>query len=866
MSINSFRLPGFIISLFLLFSAAYSHAQVLVGQTQAIDLEKPAEYTIGGMTVSGSNNFDSEAVILFTGLTVGDKVMIPGDRIAQAIKNLWKQQLFSDIKIRVAEVRPGNVVFLNIELGERARLSKFKFTGVTKGEVDDIKPKINLKLGTILTENVLQITENIVTKFYVDKGYMKTRVSIVQTPDTILYNSIILDIKVNKGKRVKIKNIQFERIKGTSVARVKGNKWYEIYKRDPNKELTNGQLLRAMKDTKIKKRYRIFSTSKFLDKNYKKDKAKVIDKYNARGYRNAKIVSDTVIYDSAANTVSIKMKLDEGNKFFFRNIRWVGNTKYSAELLNGMLGIKKGEIYNKETLQERLVINANSTDVSSLYLDDGYLSFQAVPVEVAVENDSIDFEIRVFEGKQYRINKVILIGNSKTNDHVAMREIWTRPGDLFSRSDIIRTQRELSQLGYFDPEKMGVNPIQNPKNGTVDIEYTVEEKPSDQVELSGGFGAGRVVGTLGLSFSNFSLRNFFKKDAWAPLPSGDGQRLSVRAQSNGTYFQSYNLSFTEPWLGGKKPNAFSVSFSHSVQTNGQRKYNKVDGEKVLNADRQSLLISGISVGIGKKLQWPDDFFSIYHQLQYQYYQLNNFSNVFSFANGYSNSINYMLNITRRSDDQPIFARSGSILSYTFKATPPYSLFSKKDVSAMTDQQKYKFVEYYKMKFTSSFFTQITKNLVLNTRAGFGFLGKYNSKYGPAPFERYYLGGSALTGFSLDGREIIGLRGYDDYSLAPSTGGLIISKYTAELRYLLSPNPSATIFVMGFLEAGNTWNQSRDYNPFVVKRSGGVGARVFMPMFGLLGLDYGWRFDDVTGRPDMAKGQFHFTIGMNLGEL
>ncbi len=864
MRIKSIIFSGFFISLFLLVSTA--NAQVLIGSSNELNMDKPTEYTIGGISVSGSNNFDSEAVILFTGLSVGDKVLIPGDRIAAAIKNLWKQQLFSDIKIRVAEIRPGNVVFLNIELGERARLSKFKFTGVSKGEVDDIKPKINLKLGTILTENVLQNTQNIVTKFYVDKGYMQTKVNIVQTTDTILANSIILDINVNKGKRVKIAKIEFERIKGTTKAKVKGNKWYEIYKRDPNKELTNGQLMRAMKDTKVKKPYRIFSSSKFLEKNYKQDKAKVMDKYNARGYRNAKIVADTVIYDSVSNSVSIKMKLDEGNKFFFRNIRWVGNTKYNTELLSGMLGIKKGDIYSKETLQERLVINQNSTDVSSLYLDDGYLSFQAVPVEVAVENDSIDFEIRVFEGKQYRINRILLMGNTKTNDHVVLREIRTRPGDLFNRSDIIKTQRELSQLGYFDPEKMGVNPVQNPKNGTVDIEYTVEEKPSDQVELSGGFGAGRVVGTLGLSFSNFSLRNLFKKDAWAPLPSGDGQRLSLRAQSNGSYYQGYNFSFTEPWFGGKKPYSLSVSLSHSVQTNGYTKYEKVNGVKTLNPLRQSLLISGVSVGIGKQLQWPDEYFQIYHQLSYQYYQLNNFNNVFSFANGYSNNINYTLNISRRSDDQPIFARSGSIISLTFKGTPPYSLFSNKDVSTMTDQQKYKFVEYHKWKFTSSFFTQLSKNLVLNTRAGFGFLGKYNAKYGPAPFERYYLGGSALTGFSLDGREIIGLRGYDDYSLAPSTGGLIISKYTAEMRYLLSPNPSATIFVLGFLEAGSTWNRFRDYNPFEVKRSGGLGARVFLPMFGLLGLDYGWRFDNVTGRSDMAKGQFHFTIGMNLGEL
>ncbi len=863
MRFKALQITGFISLLFLVSSVK---AQVFLGNGK-IDMDHPTEYTIGGISISGSNNFDTEAVILFTGLTQGDKITIPGERLGQAIKNLWKQQLFSEIKVNVADVRPGNVIYLNFELGERARLSRFKFFGVSKGESDDIRDKINLRLGTIITDNTIQITKNIVTKFYVEKGYMQTKVDVRQSPDTILKGSILLDIVVNKGKKVKISSIEFDRIKGDNKARVKGNKWYQVWKRDPNKELTNGQLRRAMKDTKVKKWYRFFSTSKFLEKNYKADKGKVLDKYNARGYRNAKIIKDTVIYDTARNTVAIKIKLEEGNKFFFRNIRWVGNTKYSSELLSSILSIKKGDIYNRQTLQERLVMNQNSSDVSSLYLDDGYLSFQAIPVETAVENDSIDFEIRIFEGKQYRVNKVILMGNTKTNDHVVMREIKTRPGDLFSRSDIIETQRELSILGYFDPEKMGVNPIQNPQNGTVDIEYTVQEKPSDQVELSGGFGAGRVVGTLGLSFSNFSLRNFFKKDAWSPLPSGDGQRLSVRAQSNGTYYQAYNMSFTEPWLGGKKPISLSVSLSHSVQTNGVAK-RVLDtlGNKVTNPDRQALLTSGVSLGIGKRLDWPDDHFSIYHQLSYQYYDVRNFGSLFAFANGFSNNISYQFNLTRSSINDNIFPKIGSVFSFTVKATPPYSKFSNKDYSALGPQEKYKFVEYHKWKFTSSYFTEIAKNLVLNTRAGFGFLGQYNAKYGPAPFERYYLGGSVLSGYSVDGREIINLRGYSDYSLAPKQGGLIVSKYTAELRYLLSPNPSAKIFVLGFLEAGSTWNYFKDYNPFAVKRSGGVGARIFLPMFGLLGLDYGWRFDNVEGDPGMEKGRFHFTIGMNLGEL
>lgn len=805
---------------------------------QNIDYSNPLEYEIGGITVSGVKNFDASTIILYSGLAIGDKVTIPGDKISEAIRNLWKQKLFANVIINAAEVR-GNVIFLNIELEERARLSTFSFKGASRSDADNLRDKIQLLSGTIVNENLISNTTNIIRNHFIDKGYLRAKINISEVEDTILDNSVKLIINIDKGPRVKINDITFEGVSDVKI----------------------GKLKRAMKGTKEKDWYKIFSTSKFIRSTYKKDKAKVIAKLNEKGYRNARVVSDSV-YDYNEKSLNINIKIDQGNKFYFRDITWLGNTKYDDATLTKILGIKKGEAYNKAALDERLNGSAAGNDISSLYLDDGYLSFYPNPIETAVEGDSIDLEIRIYEGKQFRINSIRLMGNTKTNDHVVLREIRTLPGELFSRNDLIRSQRELATLGYFNPESFGVNPIQNPADGTVDIEYTVEEKPSDQIELSGGWGAGRVVGTLGVRFTNFSLRNFFKKEAWTPLPSGDGQQLSIRAQSNGVFFQSYNMSFVEPWLGGKRRNSLSFSLSHSVQTNGQKKL--INGEE--NPLRQSLLISGASIGLGKQLQWPDDFFTLFQSISYQHYNLNNFGSIFSFSDGYSNNLAYTMVLSRNSVNQPLYPRFGSELKFTFKATPPFSVFSDKDYANISDQEKFKFVEYHKWKFTTSWFTEIAKDLVINARSGFGFIGSYNKDIGASPFERYYLGGSALSGFSLDGREIIGLRGYDDRSLSPTVGALFISKYSLELRYPLSLNPNATIYGMGFAEAGNTWSTFESYDPFNVYKSAGIGLRIFLPMFGLMGLDYGWRFDDVPTSPNMPKGQFHFTIGMNLGEL
>ncbi|HET6227379.1 MAG TPA: outer membrane protein assembly factor BamA [Bacteroidia bacterium] len=841
-----------IIFSFLLVALA-SNAQLTQSDSTSklLNSTAPVEYTIGDIDVSGADHFDKKVLILLSGLTVGDKVQVPGEKFSTAIENLWKQGLFGDIKIVATKIQ-GSYIFLRIDVTERPRIFKFAIRGVKKSEADDIRDKITSSVkGKVATEGLIASTQQKIKDFFVTKGYMDTKVQIAKEPIEKMENSVALLINIDKGSKVRIKDIN-----------IKGNSSIKTWK-----------LRRTFKETKRRRWWNPFNNGKFDEENYEKDKKALLAKYNEKGYRDAKIVKDTM-YRVSSNRVSVDMEIVEGKKYYFRNITWVGNTKYTADRLSKELGIKKGDVYDQSQLDAKLFMNPNGFDISSLYMDDGYLFFNITPIEVNVKNDSIDLEMRIYEGKQATINKVTVTGNTKTNDRVIMREIRTRPGQLFRRTDIIRSQRELSQLGYFDPEKMGVTPTPNQATGMVDIDYQVEEKPSDQIELSGGYGGGRVVGTLGVTFNNFSAKNFFKKETWRPLPSGDGQRFSMRAQSNGLYYQSYNISFTEPWLGGKKPTSLSVTGFYSVQSNGEKKFVKVDGDKVSNPLRQSLNIMGVSLGLGKRLKKPDDFFSLYQELSYQYYVLNNYGAIFNFQKGYSNNIYYKLSIQRNSIDKPIFETRGSNIALTGQWTPPYSSFNGKNYGpTMTDQERYKFVEYQKYKFTTNFFIPITnkrgvdgkeaRNLILRTAAGFGFLTSYNSKVGVSPFERFYLGGSGLTGYSLDGREIIALRGYSDQSLSPLTGATYIAKYTAELRFPVTLNPQATIYMLGFAEAGNSWTRARDFNPFNVKRSAGVGVRVFLPMFGLIGFDYGWRLDEM---PAMQKGQFHFTIGASIGEL
>ena len=817
------------LSLLMLLSVSVS-AQISVGSDTKLDYAAPKQFEVGGITVSGTKYLDKKVLILLSGLSVGEKIQVPGEATTEAIHKLWDQGLFSDVEITATKIVEDKI-FIDIRLQERPRLSKYALRGVKKGDANDIRESIRLIKGKVVTENLIVSTENIIQNHFIDKGYLNVEVETIELPDPSLPNNVILTFKVDKKKKIKIAKLIFR----------------------GNEEVKSSKLAGTMKETKQRRWWRVWKASKFLDFEYDNDKKALIAKYNQMGYRDARIISDT-IYASKKNAINVEINLEEGRKYYFRNITWSGNTKYSSEVLAKVLGIKKGDVYDQSRLDANLFMNPNGRDVSSLYLDDGYLFFNVQPTEILVVNDSIDLEMRVREGKQATINKVTVVGNSKTNDHVILRELRTKPGQLFSRQDIIRSQRQLSQLGYFNAETLGVDPKPNPVDGTVDIEYTVEEKPSDQIELSGGWGAGRIVGTLGVTFNNFSLRNMFKKGAWRPLPAGDGQRLSVRAQSNGLFFQSYNFSFMEPWLGGNKPNSFSVSAYHSVQSNGIQQ-----GE----SNREAIRITGVSVGLGTRMSWPDDFFLMQHELNYQNYILDNYQLISGFNNGNSHTFSYKLSISRNSIGDPIFPTYGSVISGSGEFTPPFSVFTGLDYKTAPASEKFKLIEYHKWKFDAKWYIALAKNLVIETKMQFGFLGGYNKNLGISPFERFYVGGDGLSGFGLDGREIVALRGYDNNSLSSSFGGTIFTKYGAEFRYRVSPNPQATVYVLAFAEAGDSWLTFNEFKPFQLKKSAGVGVRIFLPMFGLLGLDYGWRFDDVPGRPDMAPGQFHFSIGQQF---
>jgi len=844
---NPFRLITFC---FLLLINLSSYAQVQLGGSESlIDYSNPKEYELGGVTVSGVQYLDESVLVTLIGLNIGDKYRVPGDKIAQSIENLWKQGLLSDIKVTVTKV-VDNVIFLNYQIQERPRLSRFSFEGVSKGEADKLRDKLQLVKGKVVNENLIQMTSNQVKEYFIAKGHLFVTADVTSIRDSAMGpNSNLLTIKVGNKHKVKINAITFH----------------------GNKEFESNHLKHKMKGSKESAFWKIFTASKYTDDAYDKDKEKILALYESKGFRDAKIVKDS-IYKFNDDRVNIDIWMNEGNKYYFRNITWVGNTKYSYSQLNAILGINKGDIYNQQKLEESLFMNQSNRDVSSLYMDDGYLFFQVTPVEVMVENDSIDLEMRIYEGKQAVISKVTVTGNTKTNDKVVMREIRTRPGQLFNRSDIIRTQRDLSQLGYFDQEKLSVNPKPNAADGTVDIEYVVEEKPSDQLELSGGWGGGAgIVGTLGVSFNNFSLRNIGKRDSWAPLPSGDGQKLSIRFQSNGKFYQSYNASFTEPWLGGKKPNSFSVSIYNSIQTNGVSKS---------DIGRQELNIIGTSVGLGRRLTFPDDYFNVYNEVSLQQYKLQNWSSGFLFSNGISNNLSLQQTLSRNSVDGTIWIRSGSQVSVSLQLTPPFSLMGNKDIDYKnaSQQVKYKWIEYHKWKFSGAWYKSVGSKFVLFSRAQVGILGYYNKDIGPSPFERFYLGGDGLSGFSLDGREIIALRGYENNSVTPrllvpnstgtsssleTVGGTAYDKYTMELRYPVSLNPSATIYVLGFLEGGNNYLGVKNFNPSILKRSAGMGVRIFLPMFGLLGLDWGYGFDKVENQPGAGGAHFHFTIGQQF---
>lgn len=869
---------AFLSLLFTLFFAGTVNAQVSIGTSNVVDYTRPIEYEIGGITVTGAEYLDQAVLVMLAGLNVGEKVTIPGEEITKSLRKLWDQGLFEDLGIYITDIK-GDLVFLELRLKERPRLTKFSLKGINKTEADNIREKLNLTRGDVVTESLLMSAKHRIKEHFRDKGFLDTEVDIKQIADTSRPNNVILEIDINKNNRLRINKILIYGNKELTAQKIKNSmkETKEMGKFEPLNDIElallydlrelfrlnpQGIVDSTMAHLNRTVKIRIFKPSRFIRTKYEEDIVKVIDKYNSLGYRDAMVVKDS-LYRNDEKSLNLALTIDEGVKYYFRNITWVGNTKYTAAQLNAVLRINKGDVYNRELLETNLSFNPNETDVSSLYLDDGYLFFSADPVEINVEKDSIDIEVRIREGKQARINKVMISGNTKTNDHVVVRELRTRPGQLFSRSDIIRTTRELAQLRYFDPEKIVPDIVPNAADGTVDITYKVEETSSDQIELSGGWGYGRIIGTLGLSFNNFSLKNVFTPGAWKPVPSGDGQKLSLRLQSYGKGYLSYSASFTEPWLGGRKANAFSVTYWHSLYSNGKSKNDPL---------RSEFIINGLTVGLGKRLTWPDDYFTLYQAITLQRYDLYNYSQIFLFGSGTGvyNNFNYNIIFGRSSISQPIYPTFGSDVNVSLELTPPYSLFNEADYKAMSAEDKYRWIEYHKWKINATFFTEIFPKAVIMTRAKLGFLGTYNQELGITPFERFYLGGDGLSGYNnLDGREIVGMRGYMNETITPgyfyskNIGGTIYTKYTLELRYPLSLNPSATIFAMAFVEGGNSWFNFADFNPFSVYRSAGFGLRVFLPMFGLLGLDWGYGFDDVPGIPAANGSQFHFSINSSI---
>jgi len=800
----------------------------------SINYAVPSTYIIGGISVSGDTYIEKNIIISLAGLTRNQKITVPGDDISKAINNLWKQELFSDIKILVDSVH-GDKIYIRYDIKTRPRLSKYKFTGAGSNE-KKVKDEVKLSANDIVTEQLKKSAIKSIKDFYTSKGYPNAAVTVKEIPDTSKTNRVILDFIIHQGNRIRISHIIFT----------------------GNTAFTAKRLKRVMKKTQEYQKYNIFRSSKFQPDDYDEDKASLLQFYHTHGYKDARIMSDST-YPAPNDMIVIIINMHEGDKYHFRHITWSGNTKYSSVDLNKILNIKKGQVYNPELLEKGLFINEAGLDVTSLYMDDGYLFFSLTPVETSVDHDSVDMEIRIFEGPQATINRVTVVGNTKTHDHVILRELRTKPGQKFSRSDIIRSQRELAQMGYFDPEKMNVTPKPNPKDGTVDLEYTVSEKPSDQIELSGGYGAGYLVGTLGLTLNNFSIKNLLA-NKWQGYPSGDGQRISVRAQANGPELQSYNLSFTDPWFGGHRPNSFTFSLFYSVQ----------------NFSGQQLESPGASIGIGKRLKWPDDYFTLYHSVSYQYYTFNNYPLINNFNTGYANNFSFKHVLSRNSVDNPIYPSTGSVFNLSLQWTPPWSMFIKQNYSDISNEAKYKLLEYHKWKFSGQQYLSLDRahKLVLQSSAEFGVIGLYNRNIGLTPFERFYIGGDGLSGFYLDGRDIIRLRGYAaSTSVTPQItdlngtvidqGATIYDKFTFELRYPFVKSESATIWAEVFAEGGNGWLNFSNFDPFQLKRSVGGGVRVFLPMFGLLGVDWGYGFDTDISNGLTSGGHFAFYIGQQL---
>lgn len=843
--------------------------------TSVAAANEPKTYTLAALDISGTNFLDKNIIRSLSGLKPGDAITVPGDEVTKLIKNLWRQGLFGNVKVYASNI-VGDSIYLRVDVVERPRLNSITVNGLKKSDKEDVLKRLDYYKGKPLTDALKLNVKNTVLDKFEEKSYLNAQVNVVENAEKGLINAAALTVNVTKGNKVKINNIEFNGVESASLAKLrkamKGTKErtkVQLFLHDKSRSkkqktvdalYTLGNLNHKSFIDFFAERFRInFKGSKFNEEKYEEDKSNLINYYNSLGFRDARIISDTVIKNDDGN-VSVKLNIDEGNRYYFRNIEYKGNSKYSNEQLSKVLNIKKGDIYNAELLQKRLNMDPDGGDISSLYYDDGYLFFNVNAIETSAENDSIDLEVRISEGPQATIKNVIIEGNDKTNDNVIRRELHTFPGDKFSRSDLIRSQREIANLGYFDPQETKVEPLPNPVDGTVDIKYTVKEKSADQVELSAGWGGkqGGLIGTLGLKFNNFSLKNIIHKDAWKPLPTGDGQQLTLRIESNGKRYQNYNFSFTEPWLGGKKPNAFTVAaFRSRIQNIDENR--KVTGKQIT---------TGMSVSLGTRLKKPDDYFIFQASGNYYSYILQNYLGYYinnvSIDSGKFNNLNFKLSLQRNSINQPVFPTAGAKVEMSFQFTPPYSLFRKdNNFDGKTLSEKYKLIEYYKFKFNVDWYQQLGKSkLVLRTVAKFGFLGAYNKKIGITPFERFEVGGNGIPStVSLFGTDIVAHRGYEGpYS---STGGdPIYNKFLLELRYPFSLSPTATIFGLAFFEAANTYHSIKEYNPFKLKKSVGIGVRAVLPMFGLIGIDYGIRFDSGNGSPIKNASGFFDYIGKN----
>ena len=833
----------------ILFSGSHSYAQ-------NESFVKGKSYILDSISVSGIKTFNTQTVISYSGLNKGQKINVPGEDVSAVIKKLWGLELFSDINFYVTKVK-NNKISLEIDVVELPTLTDVKINGLKKGVIESLIKDTDLTTGKKLSESFLTNTKNYIENKYKKEGFLDTNVSLITSKDSIGENSFKMVVNVDKGSRIKIKEINFV-----------GN---EIFK--------SNKLRSKLKNTKHKTSKRIWKRSKFIEKDFKEDLSSLINFYKEEGYRDARILSDTLIRnDKGSNTISLNLDVEEGSKYFFGDIDFIGNTVYSNNILQRVLGLKKGDVYNGVLLKKRIADNSkpDGEDITNLYQNSGYLFSNVNAVEVSATEDTINFEIRITEGKLANFNKISVEGNTKTNDHVIYRELRTKPGELYSKSKLVRTVREVGQLGFFDAEQ--INPqIENvdPNSGTIDVRFDLVESGASQIELQGGYGQGGFIGTLGLSFNNFSMRNILDKTKYKPLPMGDGQTLALRLQAS-QFYSTYSFSFSEPWLGGSQPVQFSTSLQHTIQY----RYDFFTG---LADKTQSFQISGITLGLAKRLQVPDDFFQLSQAISFQYYNLQNYyTGLFTFGDGESNNLAYTVNLTRNNTRiNPIFPTGGSTFSINAKFTPPYSLFSGKDYSNLAsleefqdengnplteviDQERFRWLEFYKIKFNGTWYTPVYEKLTLKTQVDFGFIGAYNLSRGNIPFERFFLGGDGMVSYALDGRETIALRGYPNQSLSSRDGSNIYNKFSLELRYPITLKPSASIYALTFLEAGNGYNSFREFNPFSSKRSAGAGVRIFMPAFGLLGIDFAYGFDNVNSNLTTPNGwETHFVIGQRF---